>query len=159
MKELRPDPPYPSDYKSFGTRVGSAHFRMRPYDESGDIDPYIIGNYYNHRYPYGSNGASLEADKERSERECEGEFKFSITGSGCQDTEVWPGKEYELDHLFYDVACLSYPYFGPEEIHKGFNIPVDPWMNRLRFYKTHELYLNQYYSDYESAYYLFDELT
>ena len=152
MSELRPNPPYPSDYKHYGTRVGSAHFRMRPYDEFGDITRYTIGNFYNHRYPYGSNGAGLEADKERLDRECK--------ELGCQDKVEWPGKDYELDHLFYDVACLSYPYFGPEEIHKGFNVPVDPWMNGFGFFNTYDdLWLQQHYSDYEAAYDLFDELT
>ena len=72
----------------------------------------------------------------------------------------------EIDHVFYDVACLSYPYFGPNE-QTGFNTPVDPWLNPKRFEKGNgiykDLFLTQNYSDKSTgdtweAYGLFDEL-
>ena len=78
------------------------------------------------------------------------------------DTGAVPG---EIDHVFYDVACLSYPYFGPNES-TGFNEQIDPWLNPKEFSSgwdlNDHLRLTQNYYDENTgsseAYELFDEL-
>ena len=65
--------------------------------------------------------------------------------------------DYDIGHVYYDVACLSYPYFGPDYKY-GFNIPLDPWLNGKTFEDQDTLILTQEYKDYEKAYELYDEL-
>ena len=60
----------------------------------------------------------------------------------------------ELDHVYYDVACLSYPYFGPSE-REGFIAPSNPWYNPMKisgfpFYGQ--------YSDYREAFSLYSDI-